>query len=222
MSNNLEFWRNFWEGQSSPLHRHNTEEWYARYAQEINLILDALGYNNGSVLETGCGDGALFGSLHINKEDYVGTDISNSLIDEFKNKYPQAKLVCTDSASYNSGSKFSLIFSNGVIQYFDRQQLNLYVENSLTMLEENGILLMVNIPDRDARHKFYPPDKYSFTNRTFQLFKTSLSKLSGRPTIGSWYNADDFCKYLNSDIELHIFGSLFHPYRFSLALKKVS
>jgi cyclopropane fatty-acyl-phospholipid synthase-like methyltransferase len=221
MSSNSAYWRQFWEGKTSPLHRFNTAEWYHRYAQEINLILDALNYQGGSVLETGCGNGALFDSLAINKEDYVGTDISNSLIDKFQASHPKLKLLCTDSASYYEERKFSLIFSNGVIQYFDRKQLDVYVNNSLKMLDSSGILLMVNVPDRDSRHKFQSINS-SFIQKVYQEAKVTLFELSGRPSIGCWYSVKDFNSYLGEGLEMQIFGSLFHPYRFSLALKKIS
>jgi cyclopropane fatty-acyl-phospholipid synthase-like methyltransferase len=219
MSSNSEYWRQFWEGKTSPLHRFNTPEWYRRYAQEINLILDTLDYQGGNVLETGCGDGALFNELAINKKDYTGIDFSTSLIDKFQINHPSLKLLCTDAASYYEEKKFSLIFSNGVIQYFDRGQLDLYIKNSLKMLDSSGILLMGNIPDRDSKGKIQSVNS-SFLQRVYQEAKVTLIELSGRHSIGCWYNVKDFRSYLGEDLEMQVFGSLFHPYRFSLALKK--
>ena len=67
-------WGKFWNKQTTPLHRYNDPLWYKLYAEEINLILQTSGYNDGAVLEMGCGNGALFPFLNINKENYTGVD----------------------------------------------------------------------------------------------------------------------------------------------------
>jgi trans-aconitate methyltransferase len=220
MSNNADYWKKFWDNQATPLHRYNTPEWYALYAKEINLILDALDYDSGSVLETGCGNGALFNQLNINKSGYVGTDISSGLIDIFRSQHPELELVCTDSATFKTDKKFSLIFSNGVIQYFDKGQLDMYVKSSLEMLDENGILLMVNVPDKDIQKKYYSMNESSSIKATLQYLKVLVQRLSGVPGIGNWYNNQDFSRYKAPGLEIQFFGSLFHTYRFTIAIKK--
>jgi cyclopropane fatty-acyl-phospholipid synthase-like methyltransferase len=224
MSDNLSYWKNFWENQSTPLHRYNTEEWYRRYAQEINLILESLGYQGGSVLETGCGNGALFDHLKIDKQDYIGTDISESLTKIFQERHPDLKIICTDSESYQVERQFSLIFSNAVLQHFSPQQLDRYIDNSLKMLDSNGILLMANMLDRDAKSKFYDNGAdYSQIASIVSQSKTAIKeKVLKQTVLGNWYRDRDFLKFRERGLEMHVFGSLFHPYRFSLAFKKTS
>jgi cyclopropane fatty-acyl-phospholipid synthase-like methyltransferase len=222
MSKNLQSWKNFWEEQSTPCHRYNTPEWYVRYAQEINLILESVGYQGGSVLETGCGNGALFDTLKINKTDYVGTDLSESLIAIFRSQHPGVQLFCTDSASYRSERKFSLIFSNGVIQYFDRDQLDQYMRNSLEMLEPGGILLLGNLLLRNLQSMFAGSEfsGRQVSGRQLKALKFQILELIGKPSLGFWHSPRDFIKYQTADMEMQVFGSLFYPYRFSLVLKK--
>jgi cyclopropane fatty-acyl-phospholipid synthase-like methyltransferase len=221
MADDLTYWKDFWDNQSTPLHRHNTDEWYRLYAKELNLILESVGYDGGSALETGCGNGALFDELNIDKTDYVGTDISENLIKIFQERHPELKLFCTDSASYYVDRKFSAIFSNGVIQYFNPQQLNQYVENCLKMLDKGGILLMANIPDRDATKKYHGGENQSALTSAIGSTKVALKRIfSGQKDIGNWYSSGDFARFKNSNIEMQVFGSLFHPYRFSVSLKK--
>jgi cyclopropane fatty-acyl-phospholipid synthase-like methyltransferase len=224
MSKNLQYWKGFWESQSTPCHRHNTPEWYDRYAREINLILESVGYQGGSVMETGCGNGALFGSLNINKIDYVGTDISESLVEMFQIEHPELKILCADSARYTCDRKFSLIFSNGVVQYFDRNQFDLYVKNSLAMLEPNGILLFGNLLLRDLKPMFASgefSDNYA-SGRWMKAAKFRMREIFGNPSMGYWHSPRDFVQYQMPGMEMQVFGSLFHPYRFSLVLKQVS
>jgi cyclopropane fatty-acyl-phospholipid synthase-like methyltransferase len=223
MSDNLSYWKDFWDNQSTPLHRYNTDEWYRLYAKEINLILESVGYKGGSALETGCGNGALFDSLEIDKTGYVGTDISENLVKIFQARHPELEILCTDSASYYVERKFSLIFSNGVIQYFNPAQLAQYISNSLKMLDKGGILLMANIPDRDATKKYYGGEGQSTLNSLVGLAKVNVKRmLLGQKELGNWYNFQDFIKFRSEEIEVQNFGSIFHPYRFSLSLKKLS
>jgi cyclopropane fatty-acyl-phospholipid synthase-like methyltransferase len=225
MSKNLSYWKNFWDNQSTPLHRYNTTTWYDRYAREINLILESADYQGGSVLETGCGNGALFNSLNINKTNYVGIDLSETLLDMFRVHHPELKLICADSASFISPEKFSLIFSNGVVQYFDTQQLDMYVRNSLAMLDEQGILLLGNMLWKDLKGRSFASGSGELSGSTVKPSLINSAKfwakeLIGKSSMGCWYNPRDFFKYCESGVEMMVFGSLFHPYRISVVLKK--
>jgi hypothetical protein len=40
MTDDLSYWKYFWDNQSNPLHRYNTDKWYRLYAKEINLIFN--------------------------------------------------------------------------------------------------------------------------------------------------------------------------------------
>lgn len=222
--NEINKWKEFWNKQTSPLHSYNSPAWYNLFADEINLILKAAKYTGGPVLETGCGNGALFTYLDINKEDYTGVDISSSLIEIFKANHPNVKLICGDASSFNLEKKFSLIFSNGVIQYFDKPMLGRYIQNSLNMLNENGILLLANIPWRDVRNQYYSGELVSGENvkksryPRLKVIKALIwSLIVENDSMGHYYNPKDFFKYA---VDATIYGSLFHPYRFSVVIRK--
>lgn len=222
--NEINKWKEFWNKQTSPLHSYNSPAWYNLFADEINLILKAAKYTGGPVLETGCGNGALFTYLDINKEDYTGIDISSSLIEIFKANHPNVKLICGDASSFNLEKKFSLIFSNGVIQYFDKHMLGRYIQNSLNMLKEDGILLLANIPWRDVRNQYYSGELVSGENvkksrypRLKVIKALAWSLIVKNDSMGHYYNPKDFFKY---SADATIYGSLFHPYRFSVVIRK--
>jgi cyclopropane fatty-acyl-phospholipid synthase-like methyltransferase len=207
-------WKNFWEGQTSPLHHKNDDKWYSLYAQEINLILDSLDYQGGAVLETGCGNGALFDFLKIDRKGYVGTDISDSMLEIFQAKHPDLELISTNSATYKTDRKFSLIFSNGVVQYFDRQSLDTYIENSMEMLAENGILILGNVLWKDLKCKQFYSSYAKYIALRFILMKND--------NMGWWHSPGYFRKYDREGFQRYTYGSLFYTYRFSLAFKKVA
>jgi cyclopropane fatty-acyl-phospholipid synthase-like methyltransferase len=222
-------WKIFWENQNTPLHNFNNKKWYELYAKEFNLLLAAVEYNGGSVLETGCGNGALFDYLNINKNDYIGTDISEKMLSIFKVAHPQTELICTDCCLYTVDRKFSLIYSNSVVQNLNSKQLDLYIQNSLPMLAEDGIMLIGNILWDKSRADFYS-HRYAPGVLSLKISKGNISmylrniakKVIGKDYLGYWYSPNNFLKYQNENIQAYIFGSLFYPYRFSVALKKIS
>ena len=218
----IDRWKLYWGKQTTPLHRFNTPFWYEKYAEEINLILNVSEYSGGAVLETGCGNGALFPYLDINKKEYTGVDISESLLEIFRSKFPDANLICDDSSKYRSNRKFSLIFSNGVIQYFNRQMMHRYVLTSMEMLEENGILLIANILWKNAKNGYYSGELTSKAQKTRNLSIKIIKSLIWRiikpnDSMGHFYNPRDFFQY---EANATVYGSLFHPYRFSMVLRK--
>lgn len=217
----LRKWKAFWSVQSTPLHYGDTEDWYRRFAEEINALVDTVGYTSGAVLESGCGNGALFEYLRINKSKYLGVDFSESMLKIFRSKFPDVSLVCADASSFYTDQRFDLIFSNGVVQYFDWSMIQRYVHNSYNMLERKGSLLMVNIPWKDLRMGYISGAIYQrpTVNNAKRYIRGFLSRFRGND-MGFWYNPQDFFGFSRLGFEIILFGSLYHPYRFSIALKK--
>ena len=212
---NIKHWEKFWGQQTTPLYRHKGEKWRALYAQEINTILTSLGYTGGAVLETGCGDGSLFEYLDIDKAAYLGTDLSESMLSVFRSRHPGVNVVCTNAATYAGDHQFSLIFSNQVIQYFNKDDLDIYINNALNNTEDDGIVLLANILWQDLEFSQY------HNGNLISYLKSQISRAIGTDTMGYWYGPRDFDKYQRAGVEIHVFGSLFYPYRFSLAFKKI-
>ena len=133
--------------------------------------------------------------------------------------------MCTDCSLYKIDRKFSLIYSNGVIQYLKAKQLDLYIQHSLSMLEDGGIMLVGNILWDKNRSDFYS-QRYSpgelslkFSQGSVPMyFKNIVKRFVGRDFLGYWYSPRDFLKYQNHQIQAYTFGSLFHPYRFSVEI----
>ena len=214
--------KDFWNQQTTPLHRYNDDKWFEIYAKEINLLIQTAGYKSGAVLETGCGNGGLYPYLDFDKNGYVGVDFSESLLNIFRVNHPGINLACADASAYVSSDHYSLIFSNGVIQYFNRQMLDNYIENTMSMLDVGGILLIANVPWKAVKNDMYSGELFGVTDlNKIAPLKASISSLIGRDQgIGYWYNPRDFFSYKHLCSGLSVHGSLFHPYRFSIILKK--
>jgi len=223
----IDRWKQYWDKQTTPLHSYNNPFWYKLFADEINLLLRASEYIGGATLETACGNGALFPYLEINKTNYVGVDLSQTLIDIFKQNYPDLTLICGDASAYRSDKIFSLVLSNALVQYLNKQALHNYILNSMSLLDEKGVILMANIPWKHNRLNFLSGELASGENikdarhSWIKIVKSLIwLAMNGHDPMGYYYNPRDFFKYKHLNADVFVYGSLFHPSRFSVVLKK--
>lgn len=226
MKDDLDHWRTFWGNQTSPLHRHDTEFYYQLYAEELNLIFRRFGFAQGSVLESGCGNGALFPYLNINRDDYTGMDISYSLLDQFRTNHPNVTLI-EDSAENIPNRQFQLIFSNALGQYFHPKQMEQYIKNASSRLEPGGLLIIGNLLWRSARSRFQAGVYADIANQSYRQLKTLRSNVRAwlswwrdKPdTMGYWVEPEDVLKLIPTQ-QNTIVGSIFYPYRFTLVVRR--
>jgi cyclopropane fatty-acyl-phospholipid synthase-like methyltransferase len=224
MASNL--FREFWEHKSTPLHGKDENNYFKNLSNEINFILEQNNYNKeGNVFEIGCGDGSNFDYLEINKEKYEGVDFSQTMIDIFKNNHPNLSLkVGDETILYNSDRKYSLIFGIGVHQFFSKNDLEIFIKNSLLKLENDGIIILGFLLSSEQKRNFYF-NKYGNNNSSLLLnLKAAFHycKLSTNSKLfGFWYSANYFNKASKKlNFEYKIYNSMLRPYRFSVCIKK--
>ncbi len=232
MSKSENFFTEYWKKKESPLVQLSSESLNLSniYANEINCLLALHDYDGGPVFETGCGDGSVFEHLNINKDDYTGIDISQPMLDTFLQKFPNANIQHVDGINYqyDKNKKYSLIFSTGVVQYFNPTELTQYIENSLKHLNDNGTLLIVNsLNKKDRFHffsKYYSNHKYSVKSLFKYKVLALLSPLKLDPdskSMGYWYSANFFRRLAKkNNCELKVYGSILQPFRISVGFKK--
>jgi len=224
----IDKWRQYWKDKDSPLHRHNDDFFYQLYADEINLILRRFGFAGGDVLESGCGNGALFPFLNLEKSKYTGMDISSSLLNDFRAKYPSTTLI-EDSAENIPGGPYTLIFSNGVGQYFNGKRLSEYINRSVDALSPGGLLIIGNLLWKASQSNFIsgvyadvacrlPVGKLESARRFLKAIVGSEN--ASVASMGYWINPKDILE-VASLTENTILGSIFHPYRFTFVGRKL-
>src|SRR5262245_38138004 len=111
-------YQSYWDKQSTPQHTANTHEYFCSYANELKLLLPKPPFC--SVLEIGCVNGALFELLVFNNTDYTGVDFSRSMLSIFHERYPRHRLIVARGEEYCDQKKYDLIFSNALVQYFNK------------------------------------------------------------------------------------------------------
>ena len=95
-----------------------------------------------SVLDIGCGEGALAESLRgAGLEDYVGVDFSPVAIAKAQAKgLPNARFVVGDAHTHRPDRRFDVIVFNEVLYYLDRPQRA--VSRLANWLEPNGLIIV--------------------------------------------------------------------------------
>src|ERR1700722_1918581 len=111
-------WNTFWAGQNDPRYP-KTPGFLQRHGREFALLgMDPSGKR---VLEFGCGSGSLFEIVGFDRaKSYRGVDFSENMLAPFRATHLGVDVARADASSYVDGSKYDLIFSNQMVQYFSR------------------------------------------------------------------------------------------------------
>jgi cyclopropane fatty-acyl-phospholipid synthase-like methyltransferase len=207
-------WRTFWEGKASPLHQSDSAAFYARHAAELNLLFDIR--NISSVLEIGCGNGAMYSLLGFDKvARYRGVDFSASMLEEFTRRHGGLDVFCGDGSDYRDDQSYDLIFSNGVIQYFNRQNLARHIMNARAMMHKDSTLVCGSIPWRALRSRYLSGALSTDEHATLgRYLRNWASRLLGRDKMGHWYDIPDLKQLADqADLSMTFYGSVTYPYR---------
>lgn len=217
-------WKSFWSQQSSPLHREATDNYYRNYAKELQLLLSE--ESATSILDLGCGDGALYEHLGFLEARYIGVDFSSSMLRKFKQNYPNVQLIEGDASVVNIPDKFDLIFLNGVVQYFDTEMLTRCLSNAKEMLLPAGRVVLASVPWSALRFEHSQGGEIVGASSR-PPFLSSLryyvtSKLTNRG-MGHWYSLNSIAD-LAARLELNVkfYGSMHYMYRFHAVLDRSS
>jgi cyclopropane fatty-acyl-phospholipid synthase-like methyltransferase len=214
----LKVWSQYWQNLDTPLHRSSDDSYYRQYAAELKILFK--GKSIDRVLDLGCGNGDLYEFLGFNQASlYKGVDFSIGMLDKFKERYPEVSVECFDASSYREDKKYNLVFSNGVIQYFDYQMLSNHIVNAQAMMEKDSILVLASVPWK--LHKFS-----SMTGESNGIKKNIIKGLVayGKNTIkdsmGTWYDPDIIIELASANsMRVEFFASMHYMYRFHAVLQ---
>jgi cyclopropane fatty-acyl-phospholipid synthase-like methyltransferase len=216
----LEKWSKYWEDLQTPLHRSNGENFYPQYAAELKILLKDS--TPRRVLELGCGNGDLYQYMDFDKADlYKGVDFSAAMLADFHQKYPHVELECGDASAYRDDRQYDLIWSNGVIQYFDYKMLANNFANVKSMMNKDSVFVCASVPWK--LHKFP-----SMTGESYGIKKNVVKGMANyvknifKDSMGTWYDLDAIRELAAANsMSVEFFASMHYMYRFHVVLKLV-
>lgn len=153
------------------------------------------------ILEVGCGSGLVMFELQGLVKEYVGTDISQDVINLCrkrikKDRLSHVKTMCLSAIEIDKLKEkdFDLIIVNSVIQFFTHEYLRTFLMKSFEILKPNGSLFLFDVRDQNLRKDYY---KY-LNEETAHINMDFTVQLSEEPELfldpGFF---DDFLKFHN-------------------------
>lgn len=170
----------FWSGHDDPARRR-------RVAAE--LLLD-LPRRAASVLELGCGRGALHPYLRHRCLRYVGVDRCAARLDAFRAHWPDVELIQADAAALPPiGGRFDVVVVNDLVRRLEPDALPRLLRRLRTNLATDARVILTNVPDRHLRlihHAGGLRDRGRLRWR--RLLAYACARARGRAdTVGHWY-----------------------------------
>jgi cyclopropane fatty-acyl-phospholipid synthase-like methyltransferase len=213
-------WSKYWEDLQTPLHRSNSANYYQQYAAELKILLQ--GSQPQRVLELGCGNGDLYQYMDFDKARlYKGVDFSAAMLENFKQRYSQVDLECSDASAYRDDLKYDLIWSNGVIQYFDYKMLANHFTNAKSMMEKDSVFVCASVPWKLHEFASMTGESYGQKKNVAKGVFNYIKSIFKNP-MGTWYDLDSIRDLAAANsMNVEFFASMHYMYRFHAVLKLI-
>ncbi len=122
----------------------------------IEKILDNGGVEPcKDILDIACGTGTLFPFYsRRNVKSVTGIDISPQMVKIGKQKFPEAKMICSDAEEYHFDASFDIIMIYNAFPHFPNPEK--LIKNLTRYLKENGRISVAHSMSREeiqSRHK---------------------------------------------------------------------
>lgn len=103
-----------------------------------STLLDLIEGEKLSVLDLGCGNGALTGELAARGHDAEGVDASGELLQTACRNYPELRFEQADAVSFRMGKQYDAVFSNAVFHWIDRERQPSMIAHVFDALKPRG------------------------------------------------------------------------------------
>lgn len=107
-----------------------------QYGNDVTELIDA--DENSTLLDLGCGNGALSKALHDRGFVVTGLDASRELLDIAEKNYPDIKFMQADATNFVLPAPVDVVFSNAVFHWIDRERQCDMLKCVYSALKENG------------------------------------------------------------------------------------
>ena len=113
-----------------------------------------------SVLEVGCGDGAVIGNLDQNIERLVGMDLSEKAISFAKAFIPHVEFHAKDAADINE--QFDVVMAVETLEHIPDEHVSSFLNTLYKRTKPTGKIYIsvpsINLPLYDKHYRHYSPD----------------------------------------------------------------
>lgn len=143
--------KEYWEDKENPGHPMLSAAAFDNYAKEIMYYLS----DGNIVIDAGCGSGEILVRLARHFKKAIGVDYSEKMLqvaakNALQNGVSNIEFIQDDilNIGRHVHEKADYLYSNAVIQLLNEGQLNEFIAKSHELLQSNGKLVLMNIPDK--------------------------------------------------------------------------
>lgn len=104
-------------------------------------VLDLVPAGSGIAVDLGSGTGALTGKLAKKGYETLDIDASEEMLEKARSEFPNLKFMQADALSFSLPEKASVIFSNAVFHWIDRENQDVLAQNLCRQLKPGGLLV---------------------------------------------------------------------------------
>ena len=162
--NSKDYWKNYIVDPNKS-HQENVGYSHIKDVQECidkthillkDVVKKYLGNNKSCVLDIGCGPGLYlkdFSDLH----QLFGIDINTNMLALAKQNVPNANLIHGEFLEHKFETRFELIYSIGVIQYFTPDEIQDFFNKVADLLNSGGFIF-ISYPHALSENDILHPD----------------------------------------------------------------
>lgn len=139
-----------------------------QYGNGVTELIDA--HKNSTILDLGCGNGALSKVLQDKGFIVTGIDASKELLDIAKKNYPDIEFMQADAVNFSLQEPVDVVFSNAVFHWIDKERQKDMLKCVYDALKEQGQFVFEfggygnNRLIHEALAKIFSEYKYTYKN----------------------------------------------------------
>lgn len=103
-----------------------------------NSVIDLIDNNCKTVLDLGCGNGALSKAMFDKGYNVTGIDASKELLDIARENYPDIRFIEADATKFSLEQPVDVVFSNAVFHWINKEYQQDMLKCVYEALKENG------------------------------------------------------------------------------------
>ena len=107
-----------------------------RYGDDVAGLIDMNGVE--SILDLGCGNGALTARFHDRGVSVTGMDASEEMLQIARREHPEISFFRGDAASFNLDTPVDVVFSNAVFHWIEEKRQGDMIRCVYKALKDNG------------------------------------------------------------------------------------
>ncbi|MGV8108372.1 class I SAM-dependent methyltransferase [Methanospirillum sp.] len=226
-------YKEYWATKSSPGNRRDDNEFCQKKINEVLLHIK----RGGIILDYGCGNCNQTKFLSPHFDRIIASDLSECMLVEAKKEVEFSGIkniihlqADEDTVWEKIKQKVNGIISTGVIQYFQSQQLEKFIEKCVSNTTDDGFIVFFDVIN-PLKFLFF---RYNLVNNRGSLINfvrciihaTYLYFLEHNPEknlgeIGYGYYPEYFIKIcMKNNLNIEVVSSIYYEYRYHVIIKK--